>query len=203
MPGPVHRFYRRLRFGEPIIVVSGLPRSGTSMMMKMLAAGGVPLVTDELRAPDESNPEGYFELERVKTLEESDHHPWLADCRGRAVKIISFLLPHLPDAFNYRVVFMHRELAEVIASQDRMLERRGGAAQEPADATATRFQEHLTRVRRLLHREPWFESLEVSYNRTLRDPIGEATRVNGFLGGDLDVRAMGNAVNADLYRNRG
>jgi hypothetical protein len=192
-----------LRFGEPIIVVSGLPRSGTSMMMKMLAAGGVPLATDEQRAADESNPEGYFELERVKTLEHSDHHPWLADCRGRAVKIVSLLLPHLPDAFNYRVVFMHRPLSEVIASQDRMLARRGEAADTAAEATAAHFQDHLTHVRRLLHCEPWFESLDVSYNQNVADPIAEAIRVNRFLGGRLDVRAMCDAVNPALYRNRG
>ncbi|MGH7475322.1 MAG: sulfotransferase [Longimicrobiales bacterium] len=203
MVAAFRRQYRRLRYGEAIIVVSGLPRSGTSMMMKMLAAGGVPLATDELRAADESNPEGYFELERVKTLEQSDHHPWLADCRGRAIKIISFLLPHLPDAFNYRVVFMHRQMPEVIASQDRMLERRGEAVDPAAEATAARFQEHLAHVRRLLHREPWFASLDVSYNRVVADPEAEAIRVNRFLGAGLDVRAMRDAVNPDLYRNRG
>lgn len=197
------RAYRRLRYGEAIIVVSGLPRSGTSMMMKMLAAGGVPLVTDGRRAADESNPEGYFELERVKTLEQGGHHPWLAECRGRAVKIISSLLPHLPDAFNYRVVLMRRALPEVLASQDRMLERRGRARDADADLLATRFREHLARVRDLLQREPCFESLEVSYHDVLADPLREAGRVDRFLGGGLEVRRMAAAVNPDLYRTRG
>ena len=115
------RLVRRLRFGAPIIIVSGLPRSGTSMMMKMLAAGGVALVTDGIRSPDDSNPEGYFELEAVKTLDKPDTRGdlrWLGEARGRAIKILSPLLTYLPDSHNYQVIFMQRPLPEVIASQD-------------------------------------------------------------------------------------
>ncbi len=98
---------RRVRYGEPIIVVSGLPRTGTSMMMQMLDAGGIDLVTDGLRAADESNPLGYMEYERVKDLEDAEDKAWLHDARGRAVKVIAFLLEHLPATYNYKVVFMN------------------------------------------------------------------------------------------------
>ena len=194
--------YRRLRHGRPIVVVSGLPRSGTSMMMKMLAAGGVEPATDSRREPDESNPEGYFELERVKTLEHGDRHPWLADCRGRALKVVSFLLPHLPDVFNYRVLLMDRALHEVVASQDRMLERAGETPSADLEALAARFREHLAAVRRLLDRDACFEWLEVSYNRVVADPEHEAERVSRFLGGRLRADRMAAAVNPSLYRSR-
>ena len=111
-----------------IIVVSGLPRSGTSLMMKMLAAGGLPLLVDGLREPDDDNPEGYFELERVKALVTGDD-AWLAEARGHAVKVISSLLKFLPGTYSYRVILMQRRMSEVLASQRRMLMRRG----EPVD----------------------------------------------------------------------
>ena len=98
--------YRRLRYGRPIVVVSGLPRSGTSMAMKMLEAGGLPVVTDGLRAADEDNPKGYYEDERVKDLHQAADKGWLRNARGRVVKIISFLLKSLPADNNYQVVFM-------------------------------------------------------------------------------------------------
>jgi hypothetical protein len=198
----LRRIQRRLRFGEPIVIVSGLPRSGTSMMMKMLRAGGMPLVVDEVRVADESNPEGYFELEQVKTLDKTEHHPWLRACRGGAVKIISFLLPHLPDDLNYRVIFMQRDLREVIASQERMLRQRGEAADGDAAKLTQQFREHLGRVQRLLRNETCFDAIDVSYNRVLADPRTEADRVRRFIGSRLNADAMAEAVNPALYRNR-
>jgi hypothetical protein len=114
---------RQARRGAPVIVVSGLPRSGTSMMMRMLEAGGAPLWTDEVRAADESKPRGYYELERMKELGKGDPS-WIVEARGKAVKIVSPLLVHLPDLCNYRVVFMQRDLREIVASQNRMLDAR-------------------------------------------------------------------------------
>ncbi len=116
---------RGVGLGEAIIVVSGLPRSGTSMTMKMLVEGGIAVLTDGIRAADESNPEGYYEFEKVKQLDKAGDLSWLNEARGKAVKIISYLLQRLPDTFDYRVIFMHRDLHEVIASQNRMLERLG------------------------------------------------------------------------------
>src|SRR3954453_23767362 len=124
------RFLRRLRYGRPIVVVSGLPRSGTSMMMQMLRAGGLELVTDAVRIADDSNPKGYFELEAVKDLDKGAPAPWLADARGKAVKIVSSLIPYLPETSQYQVLFMTRNLDEVIASQNRMLAERGSPQDE-------------------------------------------------------------------------
>jgi len=172
------------------------------MMMAMLRAGGLDLVTDGVRSADLSNPDGYFELEQVKTLDKTDRHPWLADCRGRGVKIISFLLPHLPDDCNYRVIFMRRDLGEVITSQNAMLAARGEpAGPEPSVLTA-QLEDDLSRVRRVLRGRSCFETLDADYGQTVADPAGTAARVNRFLGGGLDVRAMATAVDPALYRNR-
>ena len=197
---------RRIRVGPPIVVVSGLPRSGTSMMMRMLEAGGVPIVADGVRTADVSNPRGYFELEAVKELDKPGRPlPWLPAARGRAVKIISFLLTWLPEDYDYRVIFMDRDLDEVLASQHQMLERRGeapaDAARQAADMRAT-YESHLTQVRRFLGVRPCFSTLEVSYRDAVADPSGTAARVAAFLGRRLDTAAMARAVEASLYRNR-
>ena len=115
---------RRLRFGKSIIVVSGLPRSGTSMMMRMLEAGGIEIMTDDQRAADVDHPRGYFELERVKELDKGGDKSWLDGARGKAIKIISFLLRELPPDYHCKVIFMRRGIDEIIASQNKMLERR-------------------------------------------------------------------------------
>lgn len=130
---------------QPVIVVSGLPRSGTSLMMRMLAAGGVPLLTDGQRTADEDNPYGYFEYEPVKALQRDA--TWLPQARGKAIKIISQLLPTLPPDVPYRVLFMRRELREVLASQRQMLVRRGKPSDADSDAElAALFAAHLQQV---------------------------------------------------------
>ncbi len=135
------RLSRRLRYGKPIVIVSGLPRSGTSMLMNMLLDGGVPLLTDGIRNADHGNSRGYFEYEPVKALEKHGDLSWLPRARGKAVKIISFLLTWLPERYDYRVIFMQRDLDEIIASQNRMLarpEEPGNTAAIPALARCTR-----------------------------------------------------------------
>ena len=202
MPSPFRRFYRRVRYGEPIVVVSGLPRSGTSMLMKMLDAGGLPIVTDGLRTADEDNPRGYFEVERVKKLAEESDRGWLAEARGKGIKVISYLLRSLPARFNYRVVFVRRELEEVLASQKKMLDRRGESEETGAERMRELFESDLWRSRYLLGHEPQFEALEVLYTDVLARPLEEARRINAFLGGGLDPEAMASAVDPTLYRNR-
>ncbi len=196
------RLSRRIRFGRPIIIVSGLPRSGTSMMMKMLAAGGLPLVTDGVRVADESNPEGYFELEAVKDLDKAADRRWLREARGRAVKILSPLLSSLPGSYNYRVIFMQRRLEEVIASQDAMLARAGEPTEPTSRAGLTaQYQTHVRRVRTLLAERSCFETIFVDYADAIGNPRACAERVSRFVGG-LDVNRMADAVNAQLYRQR-
>jgi hypothetical protein len=202
MPSSIRRFYRRLRYGEPIVVVSGLPRSGTSMLMKMLDAGGLPIVTDGLRTADEDNPKGYFEVERVKKLAEESDRSWLAEARGKGIKVISYLLRSLPSRFNYRVVFVRRDLEEILASQKKMLERRGETDETAAERMRDLLQNDLWRSWYLLTHRPQFDALEVHYTEVLARPLEQARRISAFLGGGLDPETMASAVDPTLYRNR-
>jgi hypothetical protein len=190
-------------YGPPIIVVSGLPRSGTSMAMKMLEAGGMSVVTDGARSADEDNPRGYFEDERVKDLERTDDKSWVAGCRGKVLKVISFLLKDLPDEHRYQVIFMQRDLDEVLASQEKMLRRREQPA-DPSDGErmSRAWRAHLAKVKLLLAERPNFEVLDVQYRDAIADPRAQAVRVARFLGRDLDVERMVGAVDPSLYRNR-
>jgi hypothetical protein len=195
--------YRRVRRGAPIIVVSGLPRSGTSMAMKMLDAGGVPTLADGIRAADEDNPEGYYEFERVKELDKNGDTGWLRDARGKAVKIISFLLTYLPDTFEYRVIFMDRNLDEVLASQQKMLVRRGEATGTSGDPHMRQvYQEHLAKVDRFLKARTCFATLRLGYRNVIDNPAVEARRIDEFLGGRLDVERMAAVADRRLYRHR-
>jgi len=193
---------RRFRFGRPVVLVSGLPRSGTSMMMQMLEAGGLPILSDSARKADESNPEGYREMERVKELAKGGDASWLREARGRAIKIIAYYLPYLPPNLNYRVVFLQRDLTEVLASQRRMLEARGETSDTDDERLHDLFSDHLGEASRLLSERPWFESIEVRYREVIDDPVRVAATVAGFLGRGLDVGAMAATVKPDLYRNR-
>lgn len=187
---------------RPIVIVSGLPRSGTSMMMKMLEAGGLRVFVDNLRTPDPDNPEGYYEYERVKQLDKGDT-TWVGEAQGQVVKVISALLEHLPSGYRYRVIFMNRNISEVLASQKKMLERRGEATDTVSDAEmASLFAKHVARTKAWLQTQPNIETLDVDYNQLLADPEPQTHAVNSFLGGILDEARMAAAVNPNLYRNR-
>jgi len=196
------KLMRRIKSGEPIVVVSGLPRSGTSMTMKMLEAGGMQPVTDDVRSADEDNPRGYFEDERVKDLGHMEDRSWLRAARGKVIKVVSSLLQYLPDDNFYKVIFMRRNLHEVLASQAKMLDRRGEAAQTSDDELIKMFESHLEKVEFQLRFRPWFDALYVDHRSVLSDPAGAARRINEFLGGTLDERRMAEAVDPNLYRNR-
>jgi len=199
----VHKLYRRLRYGEPLIVVSGLPRSGTSMMMQMLEAGGVEIIADFERAADPDNPEGYYELERVKQIDGGEETAWLSEIRGKAIKIVSHYLRYLPDTNNYRVIFVHRNLDEILASQAKMLERRGEDAGTEDARMKDLYIDHLAKAARELASRPCFSTLDLQHRETIRDPEAAAARINSLLGGSLDEQAMATVVDPDLYRNRG
>lgn len=194
--------FRRLRFGEPIIIVSGLPRSGTSMAMKMLEATGLEIVSDGIRTADEDNPKGYYELERVKDLAKENDFSWLADAKGRAIKIISYLLKELPADHNYKVLFMRRDLSEVLASQQKMLHRRGETSETEDERMVELYENDLWKANYLLKRQPQFDYLDVHYRQVLEEPLQAAAAINEFLGGHLDVEKMAAVVDPDLYRNR-
>ena len=184
-----------------ITIVSGLPRSGTSMLMKMLEAGGMEILTDNLRTADEDNPKGYYEFEAVKQLDE--HQEWLPDAQGKVVKIISQLLQPLPQDYKYKVIFMRRKMAEILASQNQMLIRRGEATDAVSDETiAGLFQKHLTQVEAWLAEQPNFEVIYVQYNEALEKPAETAGQINDFLGGSLDTGKMTRVIDKSLHRQR-
>ena len=192
-----------MREAEPVVVVSGLPRSGTSMVMQMLSAGGLTCATDGLRAADEDNPRGYFEVERVKRLDKEGDRSWLREYQGQAVKVISFLLRHLPGDLRYRVLFIHRDLQEVLASQRRMLLRRGEDPEAVPEAEMARtFADHMREVEAFLEEAGNFDALHLDHGRILSDPATAARTIDEFLGGGLDRGAMAAAVDASLHRNR-
>ena len=197
----VTRVWRRLRYGRPIVVVSGLPRSGTSMAMKMLEAGGMQIVTDGEREADADNPRGYYEDERVKDLSKATDKSWLRASRGRAVKVISFLLKDLPPNLNYKVILMRRDLSEVLASQRKMLDRRGETDDTPDERMIELWQDQLWRANYLLRHGPQFEWVEIGYRDALQDPAAAAARISALVDG-LDERAMAEVVDPSLYRNR-
>jgi len=199
----LQRAYRRLRFGEPVIVVSGLPRSGTSMTMKMLEAAGLTPVVDGIREADEDNPKGYYEDERVKDLGgDGVDKTWLRGARGKVVKIISYLIKDLPEENNYKVLFMRRNLDEVLRSQQKMLERRGEPNETSDEQMKEIYESHLWRIGYLVQRARHLEVLDVDYKAVLDRPRDEAQRIAEFLGLALDAGKMSAVVDRQLYRNR-
>lgn len=187
---------------DHIIVVSGLPRSGTSMMMKMLEAGGMPILTDNLREADANNPKGYYEFERVKELPNGDYG-WIPEAGGKVVKIVTGLIMHLPSDARYKVIFMQRAMKEVLSSQKKMLGRLGKEDDKVEDEKMKKiYQEHLKQVNAWISKQPNIEVLYVNYNTMLGSPLESLQKVNEFLGGDMDVTVMAGVVDKELYRER-
>jgi LPS sulfotransferase NodH len=184
---------------DEILIVSGLPRSGTSLMMQLLDAGGIPALTDHVRTADTDNPRGYYEFERVKRVKQDT--TWLAQARGRAVKLVSQLLYDLPGSEHYRVVFMERDMEEVLDSQEKML-RRLGNTPAPRAEMARAFSLHLDRLHQWLAEQPNFAVLRVGYANLLADPAWAVERVNDFVGRRLDKAVAVTTVDPTLYRNR-
>jgi argonaute-like protein implicated in RNA metabolism and viral defense len=172
------------------------------MMMKMLIAGGFEPLTDNIRTADEDNPEGYFEFERVKQLKVDQ--AWLQDARGKCIKIVSAFLKHLPQNFTYKIIFMRRNISEVLASQQQMLLRRG----EPIDTIGDEkmrqtFERHLKDLDSWLAGQPNIALLNINYNEVIVNPLPSIQIVRDFLDVELDAERMLAVVNKNLYRNRG
>ena len=186
---------------KTIVVVSGLPRSGTSMMMKMLVEGGLHVVTDSIRYADEDNPNGYFELELVKEIPQGNLQ-WLAGADGKVVKIISQLLEYLPSTYRYKIIFMDREIKEVLASQQKMLTRRNEENRMEDAEMEKRFQEHLQAIKYWLARQPNMEVLYVNYKLMVASPRDYCESIAEFIGIPLNVQKMSEVPSEKLYRNR-
>jgi len=187
---------------EVITIVSGLPRSGTSLMMSMLEAGGMMILTDNKRTADIDNPEGYHEYEQVKDLAKGNYS-WLSKARGKGVKVISTLLPYLPMQHRYRIIFMRRNMAEILASQKKMIINRGEDPDKIPDTQMTQiFEKNLRQVDEWINSHPNITKLEISYNQLLDDPEPLVHQVNQFVGGNLDMNKMLDVINPNLYRQR-
>jgi hypothetical protein len=172
------------------------------MMMKVLEAGGIPPLTDELRTADTDNPKGYYEFERVKQLDKGDT-AWVAEAKGKVVKVISALLRYLPADYDYRVIFVRRHMAEILASQRKMLVNRGEDPDKMDDAQmASLFEKHLKQVEQWLAERPNVKVLYVHYSDILSEPAAQIARINEFLDGRLNAEKMAQAVDPNLYRNR-
>jgi hypothetical protein len=190
---------------DTVVVVSGLPRSGTSMMMQMLVAGGLPALSDGQRAADENNPRGYLELEAVKALgRQGSDLGWMTQAGGKAMKVVAPLLPHLPLGHRYRIVFMERPLQEVVASQAAMLKNLGKQAGKLNDRQlAATYLKQIEQVQGILaqHRDQ-VQVLALDYAQAVANPAGAAAKVNRFLGGVLNEADMAAAVAPELRRQK-
>ena len=187
---------------QAITIVSGLPRSGTSMMMKMLEAGGLPPLTDKLRTADTDNPKGYYEFERVKKLDAGDT-AWLAEAQGKVVKVISALLTYLPPAYTYNIIFMHRAMPEILASQKKMLVHRQEDTDNVSDEEmAGLYMEHLRHVDSWINSRSNIKRIDINFNEILKNPIPQIEIINKFLAGVLDTSKVETVIDPSLYRQR-
>lgn len=185
-----------------ITVVSGLPRSGTSMMMKVLDAGGMEILSDETRKADEDNPKGYYEFEKVKEL--GKDALWMGQAAGKAVKIISALLMHLPEEYSYRIIFMRRKMEEILKSQKQMLIRRGEPTDDASDEEMEiLFKDHLQKVETWLENQSNMEVIYIHYSDVLSDPVTNCKDINQFLGDTLNADTMSSVIDKSLYRQKG
>jgi Sulfotransferase family len=186
---------------KTIIVVSGLPRSGTSMMMKMLEEGGIPILTDAIRAADDDNPNGYYEFELVKKLPDGQNK-WLAEANHKVVKIISALLEHLPANYRYKIIFMEREPREILTSQQKMLANRNEKSEIGDAEMQEQFQKHLAAIKYWLARQPNMDVMYVDYNKMIAKPENYCQAIADFIAIPVDVSKMLAVPNERLYRNR-
>jgi len=186
--------------GDVITIVSGLPRSGTSMMMRMLEAGGMDVVVDNIRKADEDNPKGYYELEKVKEIK--NDYSWLDNVQGKVVKMVSMLLYELPSNRNYNVIFMKRGIDEILASQRTMLQRKGNRSDINDEEMGKLFNRHLEEIENWLAGQINIRILYINYNDVIEDPRKIAQVINHFLNKALNIGKMVETVDGSLYRQR-
>ncbi len=183
-----------------VTVVSGLPRSGTSLMMRMLEAGGIPALTDRQRQADADNPNGYYELEAVKQTDTDSS--WVETAAGSSVKMVFRLLRHLPEDRRYRVILMRRDIDEILRSQRAMLDRNGVSTDIADDRMRAMIQAELQSFYAWLPQQSHLDSVNVSYNELMEDPGRIVRQIDRHLGGTLDCDAMAGVIEPQLYRQR-
>lgn len=184
-----------------IVIVSGLPRSGTSMMMRMLEAGGLDVLVDNVKGADEDNPKGYYEFERVKGTRYDSS--WLNDVSGKAVKVVSKYIYDLPLDQEYRIIFMKRSINEVLTSQKRMLERKGFDPGKKRDQImSSLFTRHLAEVSHWISTQKRMSAVHINYCDIIENPLIYAMKVNELLDRTLDISSMAKEVEPSLYRHR-
>jgi tetratricopeptide (TPR) repeat protein len=193
--------------GDDVLVVSGLPRSGTSMLMQMLDAGGMPILTDHEREADQDNPKGYFEFEAVKKIfhDRDTAQTWVAAARGQAVKIVAPLVCSLPPGSRYRVILIERDYGEVLASQAEMIARRGESIDDSPERRRRLRAEYarlIERTKKILDARPDVQLLTLRHEDILREPVEAAAIINQFAGGTMDSSLMASVVDHSLHRNR-
>ncbi|MFC1488219.1 sulfotransferase domain-containing protein [Thermodesulfobacteriota bacterium] len=186
--------------GQIITIVSGLPRSGTSLMMQILSSGGMKTVTDNIRAADVDNPKGYYEFEEVKQIKEDS--TWLKNTRGKVFKMVSMLLYDLPPNEKYKIIFMERDMGEILTSQRKMLKRLKKESDTTDVDMGKFFNAHLSKISGWLERQRNIDVLYVSYNDLIKNPLEKVELVNKFLSLKMDVRRMAEVIDESLYRNR-
>lgn len=172
------------------------------MMMKMLEAGGLPPITDNIRTANKDNPKGYYEFERVKKMPDGDIE-WLGEATGKTVKVISALLEHLPSAYTYKVIFMLRDMQEILASQHQMLVRSNKPTDKVSDEDLSRmYRKHLDKIMTWLAEQENMSVMYVDYNEIMSNPSSFPDRIQNFLGFPLDIEKMKTVVDPNLYRQR-
>ncbi len=189
------------RKAEPIFIVSGLPRCGTSMMMQMLEAGGIQVITDHIRQADEDNPHGYYEFEKVKKIKEDSS--WLDGCHGKVFKMVSALLYYLPNSKEYKIVFMKRKMDEMLASQNTMLQRQGrNDAVVSDEEMAKKLDKHLLKIETWLAKQRNFKVIYINYNSVIENALENAKNVAFFLNLPMDIDKSVKVVESSLYRQK-
>lgn len=186
---------------KEIIIVSGLPRSGTSMMMQMLEAAGLEILTDGKREADTSNPKGYYEYDPVKKL--AFNNSWMSEAEGKVLKVVSPLLPSLPLKHTYKIIHLSREISEILVSQQIMLGKtREQAIMNYPFKMAENFNNQLRKVKKWAGNQPNLEWLEVNHFDVINEPEAMARKIAQFLNRDLDFEKMGKVVDKKLHRNK-
>ncbi|OIQ30100.1 MAG: hypothetical protein BM564_03850 [Bacteroidetes bacterium MedPE-SWsnd-G2] len=180
-----------------MVIVSGLPRSGTSLMMQMMNNGGLEVLTDNQRKSDDSNPKGYFEYEPVMSIHKDNS--WVELAKNKSVKVVAPLLKHLPSEYRYKVIFMNRDITEVIKSQQKMI---GRDTETLPVKLFDAFQKQLQVVDTWKEKEPGVEMMYVNYKDVLENPNDLVNQISDFISVDMDQEAMISSVDKSLYRNK-